>query len=398
MFSERIDRLTSSLIRELLALTQKPDIISFAGGLPAREAMPPLDLVDLPPDLSQYGTTDGEPELRAVIAAQLSALGLRCRPEQVLVTTGSQQGIDLVSKLYIDPGTPVAVEAPSYLAALQSFRLFGARFEELPLTPRGIDPEQLRQVVHRHRPAFVYLIPTFQNPAGVCYDEATRAEVATVLRETGTPLLEDEPYRELVYEPVDRTPLCARLGEKDTWMYMGTFSKTGIPGLRVGYVAASENAHPYLVRLKQSTDLHTNRIGQWWCARFANSPGYPAHLERLRAFYRERRDAMQAALTRHLGELTQWTMPNGGLFFWARLQSGGDTRALLVRALERKVAFMPGEAFFASASAQHGAFMRLNFSHATPEQLERGMAVLAEVIREQHSPVSVENAVGVVAI
>ncbi|HUM92463.1 MAG TPA: aminotransferase class I/II-fold pyridoxal phosphate-dependent enzyme, partial [Candidatus Competibacter sp.] len=163
MLSERIDRLTSSLIRELLALTQKPDIISFAGGLPAREAMPPLDLGDLPPDLSQYGTTDGEPELRTAIAAQLADLGLGCRPEQVLVTTGSQQGIDLVSKLYIDPGTPVAVEAPSYLAALQSFRLFGARFEELPLAPNGIDPEQLRQVVHRHRPAFVYLIPTFQN-------------------------------------------------------------------------------------------------------------------------------------------------------------------------------------------------------------------------------------------
>ena len=396
MFSERIDRLTSSLIRELLALTQKPDIISFAGGLPARAAMPPLDLVDLPPDLSQYGTTDGEPELRAAIAAQLADLGLRCRPEQVLVTTGSQQGIDLVSKLYIDPGTPVAVEAPSYLAALQSFRLFGARFEELPLVASGIDPEQLRQVVHRQRPAFVYLIPTFQNPAGVCYDERTRAEVAAVLRETGTPLLEDEPYRELVYEPVDRTPLCARLGEKDTWMYMGTFSKTGIPGLRVGYVAASENVHPYLMRLKQSTDLHTNRIGQWWCTRFVNSRDYPAHLERLRAFYRERRDAMQAALIHHLGDLAEWTMPNGGLFFWARLQNGGDTRALLVRALERKVAFMPGEAFFANPDARHGAFMRLNFSHATPEQLERGMTVLAEVIRERRGVDKAEPAAGVV--
>ncbi len=398
MLSERIDRLTSSLIRELLALTQKPDIISFAGGLPAREAMPPLDLGDLPPDLSQYGTTDGEPELRTAIAAQLADLGLGCRPEQVLVTTGSQQGIDLVSKLYIDPGTPVAVEAPSYLAALQSFRLFGARFEELPLAPNGIDPEQLRQVVHRHRPAFVYLIPTFQNPAGVCYDEATRAAVAAVLRETGTPLLEDEPYRELVYEPVDRTPLCARLGEKDTWMYMGTFSKTGIPGLRIGYVAASENVHPYLVRLKQSTDLHTNRIGQWWCARFVNSRDYPAHLERLRTFYRERRDAMQAALTRHLGELAEWTLPNGGLFFWVRLKSGGNTRALLMRALERKVAFMPGEAFFANPDARQGAFMRLNFSHATPEQLERGMAVLADVIREQQGTVSVETATGMVEI
>jgi 2-aminoadipate transaminase len=398
MFSERIDRLTSSLIRELLALTQKPDIISFAGGLPAREAMPALDLTDLPPDLSQYGTTDGEPDLRAAIAKQLTSLGVRCRPEQVLTTTGSQQGIDLASKLYIDPGTPVAVEAPSYLAALQSFRLFGARFEELPLAANGIDPEHLRHIILRQRPAFAYLIPTFQNPAGVCYDEATRAGIAAVLRETGTPLLEDEPYRELVYEPVDRTPLCARLGENDTWMYMGTFSKTGIPGLRVGYIAASENVHPYLVRLKQSTDLHTNRIGQWWCARFLNSHDYPAHLERLRAFYRERRDTMQAALTRHLGDLADWTPPKGGLFFWVRLKGGGDTRALLVRALERKVAFMPGEAFFANPDARYGAFMRLNFSHATPEQLERGMTVLAEVIREQRGAVKVESVGGVVEI
>ncbi len=398
MFSERIDRLTSSLIRELLALTQKPDIISFAGGLPARDAMPLLNLGDLPPELSQYGTTDGEPELRAAIAGQLAGLGLRCRPEQVLITTGSQQGIDLVSKLYIDPGTPVAVEAPSYLAALQSFRLFGARFEELPLAADGIDPQQLRQILLRHRPALLYLIPTFQNPAGVCYNEATRAAVAEILRETGTPLLEDEPYRELVYEPVDRTPLCARLRESDRWMYMGTFSKTGIPGLRVGYIVASADVHPYLVRLKQSTDLHTNRIGQWWCARFINARDYPAHLERLRAFYRERRDAMQAALGRHLGDLAEWTPPNGGLFFWVRLKGGGDTRALLVKALERKVAFMPGEAFFANPDPRHGAYMRLNFSHATPEQLERGMQVLAEVIREQHSAANSQNTAGVVEI
>jgi 2-aminoadipate transaminase len=360
--------------------------------------MPPLDLSDPPPDLSQYGTTDGEPELRAAIARQLVDLGLRCRPEQILITTGSQQGIDLVSKLYIDPGTPVAVEAPSYLAALQSFRLFGARFEELPLTANGIDAELLRLVIHCHRPAFVYLIPTFQNPAGVCYDEATRAAVATVLRETATPLLEDEPYRELVYEPVDRQPLCARLGENDTWMYMGTFSKTGIPGLRVGYIAASENVHPYLVRLKQSTDLHTNRIGQWWCAQFINSRDYPAHLERLRSFYRARRDAMQTALTRRLGELAEWTQPSGGLFFWVRLKGGGDTRALLVRALERKVAFMPGEAFFANPGVAHGAFMRLNFSHATPEQLDRGLAILAEAIREQQGAAKVGNPAGIIEI
>ncbi len=380
MFAERIDRLTSSLIREILALAQKPEVISFAGGLPAQEAMPALDLSGLPVELSQYGTTEGEPELRAAIAAYLGGLGVRCRPEQVLITTGSQQGIDLVSKLFIDKDAPVAVETPSYLAALQAFRLFGARFEELPLSPEGIDPARLRQLIQQRRPALVYLIPCFQNPSGVCYTEATRAEVAQVLAETGVPLLEDEPYRELVFEPVDRDPICARL-EAASWMLTGTFSKTGLPGLRVGYMAASENIYPYLVRLKQCTDLHTARHGQWWNARFLGSPEFQEHLERLRNFYRQRRDAMQAGLERHLGGLAHWEMPHGGLFFWVKLNQELDTRTLLVKALERNVAYMPGEPFFANPG-HPVSYMRLNFSHATPERMDQGLRILGEVIRE----------------
>lgn len=380
MFAKRIDRLTSSLIREILALTQKPEVISFAGGLPAREAMPPLDMTGLPAAMSQYGPSEGEPELREQIARYLDGVGVCCKPEQILITSGSQQGLDLVSKLFVDKGTPVGVEAPSYLAALQSFRLFGADFLELGLTADGIDPEQLRKLIKQHKPALVYLIPSFQNPSGVCYSESVRAAVAELLVETGTPLLEDEPYRELVYDPVDRTPISARLGDS-TWMMMGTFSKTGIPGLRVGYLVASENVFPYLVRLKQCTDLHTNRIGQWWNAQYLASPAFEQQLQQLRDFYRVRRDAMQDALEHHLGDLAQWNMPKGGLFFWLRLNQDCDTRALLVKALERNVAFMPGEPFFAYPP-NRGSYMRLNFSHATPEQAERGLSILAEVIRE----------------
>lgn len=394
MFSERIDRLTSSLIREILALTQKPEVISFAGGLPAREAMPVLDLSALPAELGQYGTTEGEPELRAAVADYLAGLGVRCRAEQVLITTGSQQGIDLVSKLFIDQGTPVAVEAPSYLAALQAFRLFGARFEELPLSPQGIDPAQLRHLIEQRRPALVYLIPCFQNPSGVCYSQRVREEVARVLAETGVPLLEDEPYRELVFEAVDRTPICARLGE-GTWMLTGTFSKTGLPGLRVGYIAASENIHPYLVRLKQCTDLHTARHGQWWNARFLGSEAFPRHLERLREFYRLRRDAMQAGLERHLGGLAHWEMPHGGLFFWVKLDRELDTRALLVKALERNVAFMPGEPFFANPG-HPVSYMRLNFSHAAPERMDQGLQILGEAIRESLETETETNAAMVI--
>lgn len=379
MYSERINRLTGSLIREILALTQQPGVISFAAGLPATAAMPPLDLSDAPQGLRQYGTTEGEPELRALIAQNLQVLGCTCKPEQVLITAGSQQGIDLISKLFIDPGTPVLLEAPSYLAALQSFRLFGARFLTLPLTADGIDPQVLRQRIAQDRPALAYLIPTFQNPSGYCYSDAVRREVAQVLDETGVTLVEDEPYRELVYQSVTRTPITSYL-KRAPWIYLGSFSKTGLPGLRLGYLASSPELYPLLVRLKQSTDLHTNRISQWWATRFLSDPDYPAHLERLRARYRTQRDAMAAALDRHFRDIAAWQVPAGGLFFWVRLHTPVDTRVLLKAALAQQVAFMPGEPFFADVAMEHG-WMRLNFSHASDAEIETGIERLAAVIR-----------------
>ncbi len=379
MYSERIDRLTGSLIREILALTQQPGVISFAAGLPATTAMPPLDLSGAPQDLRQYGTTEGEPELRALLARDLTALGRACTPDQVLVTAGSQQGIDLVSKLFIDPGTPVMLEAPSFLAALQSFRLFGARFLTLPLAADGIDPQALRMRIAQERPAFIYLIPTFQNPSGYCYSDAVRREVARVLDDTGVPLIEDEPYRELMYQSVARTPICSFL-KRAPWVYFGSFSKTGMPGLRLGYLASSPELYPLLVRLKQSTDLHTNRISQWWATRFLSDTDYPAHLERLRARYRTQRDVMAAALDRHFRDLATWQVPAGGLFFWVRLNAPVDTRVLLKAALAQQVAFMPGEPFFADDAIELG-WMRLNFSHASNADIETGLQRLAAVIR-----------------
>jgi 2-aminoadipate transaminase len=378
MFSQRIDRLSSSLIREILEVAQRPEVISFAGGLPASDALPTLNLGGVPAELRQYGTTEGEPRLRRLVAEQISALGRSCAPEQVLITSGSQQGIDLISKLFIDPGAPVALEAPSYLAALQSFRLFGADFKTLALSPAGIDPDELARVIETHHPRFTYLIPTFQNPSGYCYPPEVRRGVAAVLDRHGVPLVEDEPYRELVYEPIERTPIAAHL-ERAPWIYLGTFSKTGIPGLRIGYLACSQDLYPLVVRLKQAADLHTNRVGQWWVAEFLESPDYASHLGELREFYRARRDAMAAALDRHFTGVADWELPPGGLFFWVRLKSTCDTRLLLVKALERNVAFMPGEPFFASGVERSG-MMRLNFSHASPERIDQGLATLAELI------------------
>jgi len=238
MLSRRVDRLTSSLVRDILAATQQPGMISFAGGLPAAEEMPRPDWQALPAALGQYGTTEGEPELRDAIATEARERGLRCDASQVLVLSGSQQGIDLAAKLFIDPGTGVVTESPTYVAALQAFRLFGAELAGVPLGAGGIDAYRLRAAARDTRAAFAYLVPTFQNPSGVCYDAATREDVAHVLDEARLPLLEDEPYRDLVYETADRTPICARL-RRTSWIYQGSFSKTFLPGARVGYLIAT---------------------------------------------------------------------------------------------------------------------------------------------------------------
>jgi DNA-binding transcriptional MocR family regulator len=378
MFSQRIDRLTSSLVREILAAAQQPGMISFAGGLPATDAMPEPDWASVPNLARQYGTTEGEPELREAIAEEARALGIDCDASQVLIVSGSQQGIDLATKLFVDPGTPVVVESPTYIAALQAFRLFGANCLGVPVSAHGIDPEQLSATIRRDSPKLAYLIPTFQNPSGGCYSAEVRAQTARVLDEYALPVLEDEPYRELAYERVDRTPLCAQL-ERAPWIYQGSFSKSFMPGIRIGFLIASPELYPHLVRLKQATDLHTNRPGQWLAHQWLTDPDRETYLHRLRATYSAKRDAMHSALTTHFADLADWEIPPGGLFFWLKLRSGQDTRPLLPQMLERGVAFMPGGVFFPAEKPPLG-YMRLNFSHATPQQMNEGLGRLAEAL------------------
>ncbi|HAB85739.1 MAG TPA: GntR family transcriptional regulator, partial [Pseudomonas sp.] len=318
-FSERITRLKSSLIREILAAAQRPEVMSFAGGLPAEAMLPAVDWAELPASMGQYGMSEGEPALREAIAAQARALGVPCEASQVLIVSGSQQTLDLASKLFIDSGTEVLVEAPTYLAALQSFQLFGAQCLAVAQQADGPDLAALRSTLEQHAPAFAYLIPTFQNPSAVRYSEAKREAVADLLDEYGVTLLEDEPYRELVFDQGSARPIVSRL-KRASWIYTGTVSKTLLPGLRVGYLIASADLFPYLLRLKQSADLHTNRIGQWQALQWLGSDHYQAHLGQLREFYRVRRDAMQAALREHFSDLATWELPQGGLFFWLTLK------------------------------------------------------------------------------
>lgn len=379
-FSERVSRLKSSLIREILAAAQRPEVMSFAGGLPAEAMLPKVEWADMPVSLGQYGMSEGEPELREALAAEARAIGLQCDASQVLIVSGSQQTLDLAAKLYIDKGTQVILEAPTYLAALQIFQLFGADCLTVPLQADGPDLLALREKLEQHSPAFAYLIPTFQNPSAVRYCEASRDAVAAMLDEFGVTLIEDEPYRDLTFDGGSATPIASRL-KKASWIYTGTVSKTLLPGLRVGYLIASPDLFPHLLRLKQSADLHTNRLGQWQALQWIGTEHYREHLQELRRFYRQRRDGFELALQTHFGDLAEWNSPQGGLFFWLTLKQPIDTRTLLKAALEQNVAFMPGEPFFADTDANLG-YLRLNFSHIDPARLDEGLKRLAAVVRQ----------------
>lgn len=372
-FSNRTQDLHASPIREILSVVNRPGMISFAGGLPAVDSFPQFSLDAMPQSVLQYGPSEGEWELRQRVADDLNARGLKCSAEQVLILSGSQQGIDLVSKLFIDPGTPVAVESPTYLAALQVFRFFGARF--LAFDVDALDA----QTWQREKPAFAYAIPTFQNPGGRCLDVRQRDALAAACDEAAIPLFEDDPYRDLVYDPCERTPVCARL-ERAPWIYQGSFSKSLAPGLRLGYLAASPELLPFLTRLKQASDLHSNRVSQWLVLQQLNDPSREQRLVELAARYRQRRDAFEAALRRHFGDLANWQTPSGGLFFWLTLNRHVDTRLLLPKAIEEGVAFMPGEPFMPVMVESCGQ-LRLNFSHASEEQAGVGLAKLAALVR-----------------
>lgn len=379
-FSERVSRLKSSLIREILAAAQRPEVMSFAGGLPAEAMLPRVEWADMPVALGQYGMSEGEPGLREALAAEARAIGLECDASQVLIVSGSQQTLDLAAKLYIDKGTQVILEAPTYLAALQIFQLFGADCLTVPLQADGPDLLALRERLEQHKPAFAYLIPTFQNPSAVRYSEASRDAVAALLDEFSVTLIEDEPYRDLTFDGASATPIASRLNTA-SWIYTGTVSKTLLPGLRVGYLIASPDLFPHLLRLKQSADLHTNRLGQWQALQWIGTEHYREHLQELRRFYRQRRDGFELALQTHFADLADWNCPQGGLFFWLTLKRPMDTRTVLKAALEQNVAFMPGEPFFADPDANPG-YLRLNFSHIDPARLDEGLKRLAAVVRQ----------------
>ncbi|HXA81241.1 MAG TPA: PLP-dependent aminotransferase family protein [Opitutaceae bacterium] len=378
-----------SAIRELLKVTEAPEVISFAGGLPAPELFP-IEAVARAAALAagdsattlQYSTTEGFRPLREWVCAHLAgSIGLVAAPEQVLITHGSQQGLDLVAKVLLDPGDVVLVENPAYLGALQAFHAYEANVVGVSADAGGVQPDALYDALVRapRRPKFIYLVPNFQNPTGTSLATARRAEVVRLAAEHGVPVIEDDPYGCLRYSGDPSPALSALPGALD-WIYLGTASKILAPGLRVAWlVASNRRMHEKLVAAKQAADLHTSTFTQrlvWECVRAPDTLG--THIVRLCTVYAERRDAMLAALAQHLPDGSTWTRPDGGLFLWVTLPEKFDATELLPRAMEQRVAFVPGESFWVGSPRKNT--LRLNFSNASATRIEEGIARLGRVM------------------
>ena len=331
--------------------------------------------LQLPDGWHQYGRTEGEDRLRQRISEHLASRGMSCPPGRILLTNGSQQGLDLAAKLLVDPGTPLLCEAPTYLSALQVFGLFGARFDGIPMGSGGPGLEVLERSVVASQARIAYLIPNFQNPTGALWGEAARDAFAQLADQRELLLIEDDPYGEIGFSGPTPRPISARL-RTAPWILLGSFSKSFLPGLRLGWLACSEQLWVPLERLKQAADLHSSRLSQALALADLEDPGRAARLEQLQTLYRGKRDAFAAGLRQHFPH-SRWQQPEGGLFFWAKLGEQ-DLRRLAPAALEAGVAFLPGEHCY-PGTPEHG-WARLNFSHASPERAREGLRRLAQVL------------------
>jgi 2-aminoadipate transaminase len=386
-FARRMERLKPSAIREILKVADRPDVLSFAGGLPAPEAFPVAAIARAHAEVLardggsalQYATTEGHRPLREWVAARLATKGMRVRADEVLITAGSQQGIDLMARAFLDPGDIVVVESPSYLAALQSFTALEAQFLVVGSDDEGMRVDELADVLRATRPKLIYIVPTFQNPRGTTLSLSRRQKLARLAAEHGVPLLEDDPYGELRYSGAELPPLAA-LEPDAPITYLGTFSKTLAPGMRLGWAVGRPEIIGALTVAKQAADLHTSTLSQRAVSCLLETFDYEAHLIAVRALYRERRDSMLAALAREMPDGTRWTMPDGGLFLWVQLPDGRDAEELFQHAIAEKVAFVPGASFYARHPRRET--LRLNFSNRPRELIEVGVARLGATLHK----------------
>jgi len=396
-FAERTKAVKSSTIRELLKLTQRPEVISFAGGLPAPEVFPVERFADACQRVLeakggmalQYSASEGYTPLREYLAQRMARYGIIAGVDNVLITSGSQQALDLIGKLLINPGDRILVEAPTYLGALQAFNVYGAEYVSVPIDHDGLRTDQLDEAL-RSGPKFMYILPNFQNPGGVTLCEPRRHELVLLADKYGIPIIEDDPYGQLRYEGehlppllvLDRENLRRDDGKLGNVLYLSTFSKTLAPGIRLGWIVAPPDVISKLVQLKQGADLHSSTFDQMVAYEVVHDGFLDEHVKKIRAVYRERRDVMLAALAEYFPPEVTWTHPEGGLFLWMTLPEGLDMQHLFQAALRENVAFVPGDCFYPGGD-EGSRHIRLNFSHSNPQQIREGIRRLGLAVARE---------------
>jgi 2-aminoadipate transaminase len=385
-FAKRMSQVRRSFIREILKVTADPSIISFAGGLPKPDLFPTgpmaeaaaVVLAEAGPAALQYSITEGEPALRQWIAQRYRVKkGINLNWQNILITNGSQQSLDLLGKVFLDPGDVVAVEMPGYIGAIQAFSVFEPRFAGVPLGQGGPDVDALVDILTRQKAKMFYAVPNFQNPSGLTYSLAARRAVAEAMRISNAILVEDDPYGELRFAG-ENLPMVSEFLGQDAFM-LGTFSKIAAPGLRLGWVVADEAALPKLVTAKQASDLHCSTLVQRILIQYLTTNDLDAHIATIRAVYKAQRDLMIERIKAEFPPEVTCTEPQGGMFLWVTLPEGCSAFDLFDLCIKEKVAFVPGEPFFVDGSGQRT--MRLNFSNADPEHIAEGIARMGKAIK-----------------
>lgn len=388
-FSKRMERMQASEIRELLKLTAQPDIISFAGGLPAPELFPVEEIAKVSHDLVmkegrqllQYATTEGRPTLRAKIAKRMAEkYHAQVDVDEILITTGSQQCLDFAGKLFLDPGDVVLCESPSYLGALNAFNAYEPNFVEVPTDNGGLIPEELDKILATTPNCkFIYVIPDFQNPTGRTWSLERRKKFMEVVNKYDLPVLEDNPYGELRYEG-EILPSLKSLDTKGLVMFLGTFSKIFCPGLRLGWVAGAKEVVSEFVKIKQSADLHTSNFDQGVADAYMDAYDLDAHVSKIVALYKSRRDLILKTMAEEFPAGVEWTHPEGGLFLWLTLPEGVSARKVFDKCIEMKVAAVIGDAFYPNQKTDRS--MRINYSNMPEDKIVEGIKRMAKAIKE----------------
>ena len=394
-FAQMTQLMKGSAIRELLKFVEDPEVISFAGGMPAPDAFPIKEFTDAcnrvlktqSSQALQYGSTDGYLPLREMIAQQSKRYGIEVTPENILITSGSQQALDLLGKIFINPGDHIVVENPTYVGALQALNAYGAEYIPVPTDEEGMVTSELEKSL-RSSPKFIYVLPNFQNPTGVTLSFERRLQLIELSEKYGVPIIEDDPYGQLRFEGDNLPPIEVLDSQtraqggcySGNVIYTSTFSKTLSPGIRLAWVIAPPEVIHKLVLAKQGTDLHTATFNQMIAYEVGKNGFINEHVKYIRKIYKERRDVMLDTLEEHMPEGVKWTHPEGGLFLWMTLPECIDSRELLTEALKFKVAFVPGCSFFADGS--HPNTMRLNFSYASPDLINEGIGRLAKAVKQ----------------